>query len=86
MATAFAIAPAAPVSAQAHEHGAAEKMTAKASASMSAAGNVEEQIKKIEKERAAAVTHGDVKTLDALTSDDYTLIDRTGASWARPTP
>jgi ketosteroid isomerase-like protein len=78
VATAFAIAPAAPVSAQAHEHGAAAKKTAKAAASMSAAGSVEEQIKKMEKERAAAITKGDVKTLESLTADDYTMINRYG--------
>ncbi len=39
---------------------------------------VEEQIKKIEKDRFAAVTRADVAALDAVTSDDYTLIDRNG--------
>jgi len=39
---------------------------------------VEEQIKKIEKDRAAAVTKADVAALDAVTSDDYSLIDRNG--------
>ena len=39
---------------------------------------VEEQIKKIEKDRAAAVTRADVAALDAVTSDDYSLIDRNG--------
>ena len=39
---------------------------------------VEEQIKKIEKDRAAAVTQADVAALDAITSDDYTMINRNG--------
>jgi ketosteroid isomerase-like protein len=39
---------------------------------------VEEQIKKIEKDRAAAVTKADVAALEPMTSDDYTLIDRNG--------
>ncbi len=39
---------------------------------------VEEQIKKIEKDRAAAVTRADVAALEAVTSDDYSLIDRNG--------
>lgn len=43
-----------------------------------ASASVEEQIKKIEKDRAAAVTRADVAALDSLTSDDYTLIDRNG--------
>ena len=40
--------------------------------------SVEDQIKKMEKDRAAAVVKGDVATLEALTSDDYMLINANG--------
>jgi len=40
--------------------------------------SVEEQIKKMEKDRAAAVVKGDVATLEGLTSDDYVLINANG--------
>ena len=40
--------------------------------------SVEEQIKKMEKDRAVAVVKGDVSTLEALTSDDYMLINANG--------
>jgi ketosteroid isomerase-like protein len=40
--------------------------------------SVEDQIKKIENDRAAAVVKGDVATLEALTADDYTLINANG--------
>jgi ketosteroid isomerase-like protein len=43
-----------------------------------AAGGVEEQIKKMEKDRAAAVVKGDVATLEGLTADDYILINANG--------
>src|SRR2546425_6173431 len=49
-----------------------------AAAQAASSAAVEEQIKKIEKDRAAAVTRADVAALDAITSDDYTLIDRNG--------
>ncbi len=53
--------------------------TAGPAAAQAASGAaVEEQIKKIEKDRAAAVTRADVAALDAITSDDYSLIDRNG--------
>ena len=39
---------------------------------------VEEQIKKMEKDRAAAVVRGDVAALEGQTSDDYTLINASG--------
>jgi ketosteroid isomerase-like protein len=39
---------------------------------------VEDEIKRIEKERAAAVTKGDVTALEKYTSDDYTFINRSG--------
>jgi ketosteroid isomerase-like protein len=39
---------------------------------------VEDQIKKMEKDRAAAVVKGDVATLEGLTSDDYILINANG--------
>ena len=42
------------------------------------AQNVEEQLKKIETDRAAAVVKGDVATLEKQTSDDYTLINMNG--------
>ncbi|HEY2940863.1 MAG TPA: hypothetical protein VGN09_00380, partial [Vicinamibacteria bacterium] len=37
--------------------------------------SVEDQLKKMEKDRAAAVVKGDVATLEKLTSDDYILIN-----------
>jgi ketosteroid isomerase-like protein len=40
--------------------------------------SVEEQIKKMEKDRAAAVVKADVATLEGLTSDDYVLINANG--------
>jgi ketosteroid isomerase-like protein len=43
-----------------------------------AASSAEDEIKAIEKERAAAATKADVTTLAKYTSDDYTFIDRTG--------
>jgi ketosteroid isomerase-like protein len=39
---------------------------------------VEDQIKKMEKDRAAAVVKGDVATLQGLTSDDYIFINAYG--------
>jgi ketosteroid isomerase-like protein len=45
---------------------------------MSGGASVEEQIKKIERDRAAAVVKGDVAALEGLTSDDYTLINASG--------
>ena len=49
-----------------------------AGAQMGATASVEEQIKKMEKERAAAVVKADVATLEGLTSDDYILINANG--------
>ena len=43
-----------------------------------AQGAVEEQIKKMEQDRAAAVVKADVATLSSLTSDDYILINANG--------
>ncbi len=40
--------------------------------------SVEEQIKKMEQDRAAAVVKADVATLEGLTSDDYILINANG--------
>jgi ketosteroid isomerase-like protein len=40
--------------------------------------SVEEQIKKMEMDRAAAVVKGDVAMLEGLTSDDYVLINANG--------
>ena len=42
------------------------------------AANVEEEIKKLETERAAAVVKGDVATVEKQTADDYILISATG--------
>ena len=44
----------------------------------SAGPSVEDQIKKMEKDRAAAVVKADVSTLEKLTSDDYILINANG--------
>ena len=43
-----------------------------------AQGSVEEQILKMERDRAAAVVKADVATLEGLTSDDYILINANG--------
>jgi ketosteroid isomerase-like protein len=40
--------------------------------------SVEEQIKKMEKDRAAAVVKGDVAMLEGLTADDYIFINAYG--------
>jgi ketosteroid isomerase-like protein len=45
---------------------------------MSASPSVEEQIMKMERDRAAAVVKADVATIEGLTSDDYTLINANG--------
>ena len=42
------------------------------------APTVEEQIMKMERDRAAAVVKGDVAMLEGLTSDDYVLINANG--------
>ena len=42
------------------------------------AQGVEDQIKKLEMDRAAAVIKGDMMTLEKATSDDYTLINING--------
>jgi ketosteroid isomerase-like protein len=42
------------------------------------AQDVQEQIKKMEMDRAAAVVKADVATLDKTTSDDYVLINMNG--------
>jgi ketosteroid isomerase-like protein len=49
-----------------------------ASAQGMGGAKVEDEIKRIEKERAAAVTKGDVTALEKYTSDDYTFINRSG--------
>ena len=43
------------------------------------AQSAEEQLKKLETDRAAAVVKGDTDTLNKQTSDDYTLININGA-------
>jgi ketosteroid isomerase-like protein len=48
-------------------------------ASFAAAQSVEDQIKKLETERAASIVKGDIAALAAQTSDDYTLINMNGA-------
>jgi ketosteroid isomerase-like protein len=42
------------------------------------AADVEDELKKLETDRAAAVVKGDVATLEKQTSDDYTLINVNG--------
>ncbi len=42
------------------------------------AASAEEELKKLETNRAAAVVKGDVATLEKQTSDDYTLINMNG--------
>jgi ketosteroid isomerase-like protein len=45
---------------------------------MGGTASVEEQIKKMERDRAAAVVKADIATLEGLTSDDYILINANG--------
>ena len=42
------------------------------------AEDVQEQLKKLETDRSAAIVKGDVETLEKQTSDDYTLINMNG--------
>jgi ketosteroid isomerase-like protein len=42
------------------------------------AASTEEELKKLETDRAAAVVKGDIATLEKQTSDDYTLINMNG--------
>ena len=58
--------------------GVATLTAASAGAQGAATASVEEQIKKMEKDRAAAVVKADVATLESLTSDDYVLINANG--------
>lgn len=51
---------------------------AKKAGKPAASTSVEDQLKKMERDRAAAVVKGDVATLEALTSDDYMLINANG--------
>jgi ketosteroid isomerase-like protein len=46
--------------------------------SATSGSSVEEQLKKMEGDRAAAVVKGDVATLEGLTADDYILINANG--------
>jgi len=50
-----------------------------------ASPSVEDQLKKMETDRAAAVVKGDVATLEKLTSDDYILINANGQLSDKPT-
>lgn len=47
-------------------------------AAQSSGGSTEEQIEKLENDRAQAVIKRDMDALDKMTSDDYTIIDRSG--------
>ncbi len=58
--------------------GVATLAAAPARAQMGAAPSVEEQIKKMERDRAAAVVKADVATLEGLISDDYIFINANG--------
>ena len=42
------------------------------------AEDVQEQLKKLETDRSAAIVKGDVATLEKQTSDDYTLVNMNG--------
>jgi ketosteroid isomerase-like protein len=53
-------------------------LAAPARAQLAAGPGVEEQIKKMERDRAAAVVKGDVATLEGLTADDYMFINANG--------
>ena len=58
--------------------GVATLAAAHAGAQGMGASSVADQIKKMEKDRAAAVVKADVATLEGLTSDDYILINANG--------
>ena len=58
--------------------GVATLAAAHAGAQGMGAASVADQIKKMEKDRAAAVVKADVATLEGLTSDDYILINANG--------
>jgi len=73
IAVAFCVAALCAASAHAQAEGA--KKTSKPSA---ASASVEDQIKKLEMDRAAAVVKGDVAAIAGQTSDDYTLINANG--------
>jgi len=60
--------------ASAHAQAAGAKKTSK----LAAGTSVEDQLKKMEKDRAAAVVKGDVAALEGMTSDDYMLINANG--------
>ena len=51
---------------------------AQAEGAKKASASVEDQIKKLEAERAAAVVKGDVAAIASQTSEDYTLINANG--------
>jgi ketosteroid isomerase-like protein len=53
-------------------------MTPVEQAGKSTAVSVEEELKKLETDRAAAVVKADITTLEAQTADDYTLINANG--------
>jgi ketosteroid isomerase-like protein len=53
-------------------------LTAAPARAQMGASSVADQIKKMEKDRAAAVVKADVATLEGLTSDDYILINANG--------
>jgi hypothetical protein len=53
-------------------------LTAAPAHAQATASSVEEQIKKMERDRAAAVVKGDVAMLEGLTSDDYVFINASG--------
>jgi ketosteroid isomerase-like protein len=58
--------------------GLAALTAAPARAQGAAGASVEEEIKKMEKDRAAAVVKGDVAVMEGLTSDDYIFINANG--------
>ena len=53
-------------------------MAALGAATAHAQTSVEDQIKKLEKDRAAAVVKGDVAAIASQTAEDYTLINASG--------
>ena len=57
---------------------AAVLLAALAEAPAGAEGSVEAQLMKMEVDRAAAVVKGDVAAIEAMTSDDYMLINANG--------
>jgi len=74
----YSVAPASAQAAAGAPKKSGKAATATAGKAAASASSVEDEIKAIEKERAAAAVKADVTTLAKYTADDYTFIDRSG--------